>query len=58
MKIHRICLNGFRNYDYQWADFAPGINVINVGSAIARAENPAAMLDELAKEAEKKGVAL
>ena len=28
MKIHRICLNGFRNYDYQWADFAPGINVI------------------------------
>ena len=28
MKIHRICLNGFRNYDYQWADFSPGINVI------------------------------
>ena len=28
MKIHRICLNGFRNYEYQWADFAPGINVI------------------------------
>lgn len=28
MKIHRICLNGFRNYDYQWADFDPGINVI------------------------------
>ena len=28
MKIHRISLNGFRNYDYQWADFAPGINVI------------------------------
>lgn len=28
MKIHRICLNGFRNYDYQWVDFSPGINVI------------------------------
>lgn len=28
MNIERICLNGFRNYDYQWADFAPGINVI------------------------------
>lgn len=28
MRIDRICLNGFRNYDYQWADFAPGINVI------------------------------
>ncbi len=28
MKIHRICLNGFRNYDYEWADFDPGINVI------------------------------
>lgn len=28
MRIDRICLNGFRNYDYQWADFNPGINVI------------------------------
>ena len=28
MKIHRISLNGFRNYEYQWADFDPGINVI------------------------------
>ena len=28
MRIDRICLNGFRNYDYQWADFDPGINVI------------------------------
>lgn len=28
MRIDRICLNGFRNYDYQWAEFAPGINVI------------------------------
>ena len=28
MNIDRICLNGFRNYDYQWADFDPGINVI------------------------------
>ncbi len=28
MKIHRICLNGFRNYDYQWADFDGGTNVI------------------------------
>ena len=28
MNIQRLCLNGFRNYDYQWVDFAPGINVI------------------------------
>ena len=28
MRIDRICLNGFRNYAYQWADFDPGINVI------------------------------
>jgi len=33
VKIHRICLNGFRNYDYQWADFDSGINVITGDNA-------------------------
>lgn len=28
MKIDRLLLNGFRNYEYQWAEFDPGINVI------------------------------
>lgn len=28
MNIQRLCLNGFRNYDYQWAEFSEGINVI------------------------------
>ena len=35
-----------------------GVNVINVGAAIATAENPAAMLDELTKETDKRGVVL
>lgn len=33
MNIHRICLNGFRNYDYEWVDFASGINVITGANA-------------------------
>ena len=28
MRINRIALNGFRNYDFETADFAPGTNVI------------------------------
>lgn len=28
MRIDRLLLNGFRNYEYQWAEFDPGINVI------------------------------
>lgn len=28
MNIQRICLNGFRNYNYEWVDFSPEINVI------------------------------
>ena len=28
MKIDRICLTGFRNYEWETADFAPGTNVI------------------------------
>lgn len=28
MNIERICLNGFRNYDYETAAFSPGVNVI------------------------------
>ena len=28
MKISRIALNGFRNYDFDTADFSPGTNVI------------------------------
>ena len=28
MKVNRIALNGFRNYDFETADFAPGTNVI------------------------------
>lgn len=35
-----------------------GINVINVGSALANAQNPAAMFDELTKEADRRGVAI
>lgn len=35
-----------------------GVNVINVGSALAQAENPAAMYDELVKESDRPGVAL
>ena len=34
------------------------IDVINVGSAIAKAQDPAAAYEELAKEAERRGVAL
>lgn len=33
-----------------------GIDVINVGAALATSQNPAAALEELQKEAEKKGV--
>ena len=28
MRINRIALNGFRNYDFETADFSPGTNVI------------------------------
>ena len=28
MKINRIALNGFRNYEFETADFSPGTNVI------------------------------
>jgi len=28
VRIDRLLLNGFRNYEYQWAEFDPGINVI------------------------------
>ena len=35
-----------------------GVNVINVGSAFAQAENPAELYDELLKESDRAGVAL
>ena len=28
MRVNRIALNGFRNYDFETADFSPGTNVI------------------------------
>ena len=28
MEIRRIALNGFRNYEFASAEFAPGINVM------------------------------
>ena len=28
MRINKIALNGFRNYEWETAEFAPGTNVI------------------------------
>ena len=28
MKVNRIALNGFRNYEWETVDFTPGTNVI------------------------------
>ena len=36
MRINRIALNGFRNYDFETADFSPGTNVITAKTRRAR----------------------